>query len=179
MRRAVRSECSGWNITRWGVRADYGATRNLGAPAATNLLPLRGAFAAAPPALQQQPLIKLALLTSAAAQQLICSVWTNKHNNTSQWSCRMARTPSSCLGPGRSRLLGRLATLAQKRQSASCFWKCNKSSPGNVGLKKKRLNITDCSGLRSRVMFGSELDYVCNPDQDHYQDNDQHLEQTH
>lgn len=130
-----------------GVRADYGATQNLGAPAATNLLPLRGAFAAAPPALQQ-PLIKLALLTSAAAQQLICSVWTNKHNNTSQWSCRMARTPSSCLGPGRSQLLGRLATLAQKRKSASCFWKFNKSSPGNVGLKKETKHHR---GLRYKV----------------------------
>lgn len=103
---------------RLRVRADYGATGNLPAPAPTNLLSLRGVSTAAPPALQQQPLIKLALLTSAAAQQLICSAWPNKHSNTSQRSCRTARTPSSCQPrkPGRAQLLGRIAPLAEGKK---------------------------------------------------------------
>lgn len=45
---------------------------------------------------RRHSLIKLALLTSAAARQLICSVWLNKHSNTSQRSRGTAWTRHIC-----------------------------------------------------------------------------------
>ena len=61
-------------------------------------------FAAGLAVLQQQPLIKLALLTSALTVQLICSVWLNKQGNTSLRGCQTARTLYICWpGAGRRR----------------------------------------------------------------------------
>lgn len=54
--------------------------------------------------LQQQPVIKLALLTPAFTAQLICSVWLNKQGNASLRRCQTARTLYICwLGAGRQR----------------------------------------------------------------------------
>lgn len=53
-------------------------------------------FPAGMAVLQQQPLIKLALLTPAFTAQLICSVWLNKQGNTSPRGCQTARTLYIC-----------------------------------------------------------------------------------
>lgn len=95
------------------VGADYRLTGNRHAPAPA---PLGAVVTAGPPALQQQPLIKLALLTSATAQQLICSVWMNKQGDTSQRGRGTARTRYVCQPRNATQLWGHLARLMEERR---------------------------------------------------------------
>lgn len=95
--------CSLWTPSGWiqgGNRHCWAQEKHL--HVLTNLLSCWGILQQVLAVLQQQPLIKLALLTLAFAAQLICSVWLNKQGNTSLRGCQAAQTLYICR-PGAGR----------------------------------------------------------------------------